>query len=179
MPPRVLLISTKSTGGGNLAYFLGKNGSAGAGKIRTCWDLAVTIGIPFSRWGAAPFVVEPIRFPIKDPGTMELPAKVESPSVHPFHLALQWRQQLNSKSSLNLSKIAAREGISRARVTQVMNLLKLPEVIQRELQCLPTPLKIESFSERRLRDLIASGDQDSQVQHWRKLVKEQVFHRHK
>jgi len=154
-------------------------GSAGAGKIRTCWDLAMTVGIPFSRWGASPFIVEPIPFPTKDSGIISLPTKVNVSSVHPFQLALQWRQQLANEADLNLSKIAAREGISRARVTQVMNLLKLPEVIQRELQCLPTSLNIHSFSERRLRDLTASGDQDSQVQHWRKLVKEQVFHGHK
>ena len=37
------------------------------------------------------------------------------------------------RSKLNKARIAAREGISRARVTQVMNLLQLPAEIQASL----------------------------------------------
>jgi hypothetical protein len=71
----------KDWNSGEISSDLKKIGFAGAGKIRTCWDLTVTVGIPFSRWGAAPFIVEPIPFPTKDAGTMALPAEFESLSV--------------------------------------------------------------------------------------------------
>ena len=34
-----------------MAYLSGDVGSAGVGKIRTCWDLSLTLGIPFSQSG--------------------------------------------------------------------------------------------------------------------------------
>jgi hypothetical protein len=46
-----------------MAYLSGDVGSAGVGKIRTCWDLSLTLGIPFSQWGAQPFIVHAFPFP--------------------------------------------------------------------------------------------------------------------
>jgi hypothetical protein len=68
--------------------------------------------------------------------------------THPFQLALLWQQQIASNSKLNQARIAAREGLSRACVTRIMNLLQLPEQFRTQLQNLPPPLKIHSFSER-------------------------------
>ena len=56
---------------------------------------------------------------------------------HPFELAQTWRQQIGADPMLNKAKIAAREGLSRARVTQRMNLLELPAEIQSDLPCPP------------------------------------------
>jgi ParB-like chromosome segregation protein Spo0J len=70
------------------------------------------------------------------------------------------------------ARIAAREGLSRARVTQLMNLLELPEEIQRDLQIPPPPLEIYSFSERRLRQLLTCGNRESQLRRWQELVRE-------
>ena len=94
------------------------------------------------------------------------------PRIHPFLLAQMWQQQLNQDTGLTKAKIAAREGISRARVTQVMNLLDLPAEIQVGLLTPPAPLEIHSFSERSLRVLVACGDEESQTSRWRDLVQE-------
>jgi hypothetical protein len=55
------------------------------------------------------------------PATEQLP-QVPKPRTHPFLLAKLWRQQMDRDARLPKARIAAREGISRARVTQVMNL---------------------------------------------------------
>ena len=153
-----------------------RGGSAGATKIRTCWDLSLTVSIPFSRWGAKPFVVHPIPFPthiLEDlaPAT-EGRSQTHEPCVHPFLLAQSWRQEMEDDTKLNKARIAAREGISRARVTQVMNLLQLPAEIQAGLLTPPAPLEIHSFSERRLRVLLSCGEEETQTSRWRELVQE-------
>lgn len=75
-------------------------------------------------------------------------------------------------ATLNKARIAAREGISRARVTQVMNLRQLPAEIQADLLRPPAPLQIQSFSERALRELVSCGEEETQMSRWRELVQE-------
>jgi ParB-like chromosome segregation protein Spo0J len=146
------------------------------GKNRTCWDLSLTLGIPFSRWGAHPFVVHPLPFPthiLEDiaPATKGR-SHAQEPRTHPLLLAQSWRQEMEDDTKLNKARIAAREGISRASVTQVMNLLQLPTEIQAGLLRPPAPLEIHSFSERRLRVLVSCGDEEAQTARWRELVQE-------
>jgi hypothetical protein len=71
---------------------------------------------------------------------------------------------------LSKARIAVREGISRARVTQIMDLLELPNEIQAGLLNPPTPLEIHSFSERSLRVLVSCEDEEIQISRWRDLV---------
>ena len=92
--------------------------------------------------------------------------------VHPFLLAQSWRQQLDHDTRLTKARIAAWEDISRARVTQVMNLLPLPAEIQAGLPKPPVPLEIHSFSERSLRVLVSCGNEETQTSRWRELVQE-------
>ena len=148
------------------------SGSAGNGKNRTNWSLAITVAIPFSRWGAEPFVASPIIFPHEARLKAQPPAPPEKiiPPMHPFHLALLWQQQIAGDAKLNQARIAVREGLSRARVTQIMNLLQLPEQVQSELQNLPPPLQIHSFSERYLRRLLLLDDAEIQMRDWLELL---------
>jgi hypothetical protein len=146
------------------------------GKIRTYWDLSLTLGIPFSRWGARPFIVQPFPFPTRileelSPATEER-SEAQEPRMHPFLLAQSWRQQMEDDAKLNKARIAARQGTSRARVTQVMNLLQLPGEIQAGLQRPPVPLEIHSFSERSLRVLVSFRNDEIQKSRWRQLVHE-------
>jgi hypothetical protein len=153
-----------------------KIGSAGMNQTRTSWDHSLILAIPFSRWGAEPYIVDPILIP------SGILAKVVSESrdqgdlapvrIHPYQQACLWRQEMEHDSETTQAKIAAREGISRARVTQVMNLLELPEAIQETLQSPPAPLEIYSFSERCLRRIVACGDVETQLRRWEELVHE-------
>jgi hypothetical protein len=90
--------------------------------------------------------------------------------MHPFLLAQSWRKQMEHDTKLNKARIAAREGISRARVTQVINLLKLSAEVQADLLNPPAPLAIHSLSERSLRVLVACMDEETQTSRWRELV---------
>jgi len=132
----------------------------------------MTLVMPYSRWGAQPFVTSPILFPPDARFKAESlsPAKKKSLPTHPFQLALLWKQQIADDSKLNQARIAAREGLSRARVTQIMNLLQLPEQVQSELQKLPPPLQIHSFSERNLRRLLSIKDGEVQLRDWLELL---------
>jgi hypothetical protein len=81
---------------GEISSDLKQIGSAGVGKIRTCWDLCLTVSKPFSRWSAKPFVVHPLPFPtrtLKDlcPSAQEWP-QAQEPRMHPFLLAQSWLQ---------------------------------------------------------------------------------------
>ena len=51
----------------------------------------------------------------------------------------------------SLSEIAGKEGLTRARVTQIMNLLKLPVNVREFSVGLDDPKEIRGYSERRLR----------------------------
>ena len=151
-------------------------GSAGMRQTRTSWDHSLILAIPFSRWGAEPYIVDPIVFPS---GTL---SSIVSEScdrgdhkpirTHPYQQACLWHQEMGRDPRLTKAKIAAREGLSRARVTQVMNLLALPREIQNELQHPPIPLEIHSFRERSLRRILACGDPQSQLRRWQELVRE-------
>ena len=52
-----------------------------------------------------------------------------------------------------------------------MNLLELPKEIQEDLQKPPAPLEIFSFSERRLRQILACGNEESQMSRWGELIR--------
>jgi hypothetical protein len=59
--------------------------------------------------------------------------------------ALEWQALLASGEALNKSDIARREGITRARVTQVMGLLRLAPEIREHLLSLPDPQVLPIF----------------------------------
>jgi hypothetical protein len=92
--------------------------------------------------------------------------------VHPFLLAQSWRHEMEGHGTLNKARIAAREGISRVRVSQVMNLLQLPAELQAGLLRPPSPLTIFSFRERRLRALLSRWEKETQTSRRRKLVQD-------
>ena len=70
---------------------------------------------------------------------------------HVIHTAVRWKASLESGQMLSLSQIARREGLSRARVTQIMNLLKLSSDLRKFVLGLDDPEEIRRYSERRLR----------------------------
>jgi hypothetical protein len=106
--------------------------------------MSVTARIPFSRWGAEPFIVAPFTYPVHAAQAARSARRCldRKRAPHPFELALNWNDELAQDKKLTKVKIAAREGLSRARVTQIMNLLDLPANIQNELRHPPEPLNI-------------------------------------
>lgn len=145
-------------------------------QTRTSWDHSLILAIPFSRWGAEPYIVDPILFPsgILSKVVSEScdPGDVEPVRIHPFQQACLWHHEIERDSGLTKAKIAAREGFSRARVTQILNLLQLPNEVQDGLLHPMAPLEIHSFSERRLRTILSCGSTELKLQRWQDLVRD-------
>ena len=116
------------------------------------------MGIPFARWGAQPFIVRPFRYPEAACHEMEARPDHESTSksgiLNPVRMALEWQQMLADDTTLTMAKIARNMGLSRARVTQIMNLLDLPEPIISFVAGLQKPTQIRIVSERKLRAML-------------------------
>jgi hypothetical protein len=68
-----------------------------------------------------------------------------------------------------MAKIAGNMGISRARVTQVMNLLNLPDEIITHVCSLTTTKDSRFFSERRLRRILSIADNNTRLAAYRQL----------
>jgi hypothetical protein len=49
---------------------------------------------------------------------------------HIIHKAVKWKKMLDDGVVVSMSEIARKEDLTRARVTQIMNLLKLPAEMQ-------------------------------------------------
>ena len=73
---------------------------------------------------------------------------------NPVILAREWKKMLESGKYASQTALARKLGVSRVRVTQVLNLLKLtPEVIEK-IAGLGDPLASPVVTERRLRPLV-------------------------
>jgi len=77
---------------------------------------------------------------------------------------------LAADPELSMAKIARTQGFSRARVTQIMNLLRLPEQARETLLALSDPKQIRSLTEHRLRSIIACRDTEMQNRQVQQLV---------
>lgn len=78
---------------------------------------------------------------------------------------------LKNDSLVKTQADLAREmGVSRVRITQVMNLLRLTSEVQEQLLRLEDPKAIRFFSEHRLRPPIQIEDPKRQVDEFRKML---------
>ena len=122
----------------------------------------MTVASLFSRWGAQPYITHPFLFPIANTDAVRAPANepivADEVVRHPIRLALEWQQMLADNPGLNMATIAQIKGGSRARVTQVMNLLRLPKQVQTVLLGVTSPEQIRLLSERKLRPIMACSD---------------------
>ena len=75
------------------------------------------------------------------------------PKKHIIHKAIKWEKMLDGGAVESLSQIAKKEGLTRARVTQIMNLLKLPAEFKEFLVELNDPKEIRKYSERKIRKI--------------------------
>src|SRR4030043_1517492 len=69
---------------------------------------------------------------------------------------------LKSEEVVTPADITRRGGITRARVTQVMGMLRLPSEIQEKILSMPDIVRRPSISERMLRPIAAMGDSGDQ-----------------
>ena len=70
---------------------------------------------------------------------------------NPIYLAKEYKKMIDSGEVKNQVELARIKGISRARVTQILNLSKLDNSVIKELEKLGDPLKENVITERMLR----------------------------
>lgn len=95
--------------------------------------------------------VPPLRRTVRLPR----PPKIPKPPriAETLHKALEWRRQLDAVEVPNQAAIARREGITRARVTQILMLLRLTPEIQERILRMAKTVNPPRISERSLRSV--------------------------
>jgi len=84
--------------------------------------------------------------------------------------ALEWKALLDSGQVLDQAEIARKNGLSRARVTQIMSLLRLAPEIQEHLLSVPETAHQPVITERVLRPITQIEDQKQQVEEVKRLL---------
>jgi len=69
-------------------------------------------------------------------------------------LAREWKKALEEGEYKSQADLARKKGISRARVTQMLNLLKLDAEVQERVVKLGDPMRSGTLTERKLRAII-------------------------
>lgn len=105
------------------------------------------------------FNLKPKRLPHKKLQRSDAPRK---PRPNPLLLALSMQNLLESGVVNTRAELAGRMGVSRARITQIMNLLRLPAEIREEILRLPEE-EHHWFTERKLRGILRLRPASSQV----------------
>ena len=75
---------------------------------------------------------------------------------NPVFLAREWEKMLRSGEYASQTALARKIGVSRARVNQMLRLLKLPPKVQEAVAQMGDPLNSRKMTERKLRSLLAS-----------------------
>ena len=84
--------------------------------------------------------------------------------------AIEWKVLLKSGKVASQADIARQEGVSRARVTQVLGLLRLAPEIQEKILTSPGTLNRGPVTERRLRPIEAITEQRYQVREFHSFL---------
>jgi len=84
--------------------------------------------------------------------------------------AIEWQALLESGKIANQTDIARREGITRARVTQVMGMLRLAPEIQEHVLSMPDAASRPLISERMLRPIGTIKDNCDQIREFQRFL---------
>jgi diketogulonate reductase-like aldo/keto reductase len=95
---------------------------------------------------------------------------------NPIFLAQEWKKMLESGEYASQSDLARKVGVSRARVNQMLRLLKLPREIQYSVIQMGDPLLCPKITERKLRNLLTSQERvDMKLKSGQDTVSRHVF----
>jgi len=102
--------------------------------------------------------------------------KRRKPRQRPLLKALEFQNLLDTGMVNNQADLAKRYGISRARVTQYLNLLKLTDEIIGFLKANKDQEPVlRYFTERKLRELTRLKGNERRVKRFRRMIEEEGF----
>lgn len=110
---------------------------------------------------AAGQVINTSRSPRVSRGRQRNPKKTRV--AEHLRKAIEWHALLKSGQIASQAEIARQESITRARVTQIMAMLRLAPAIQEKILSMPASTWHPTLSERRLRPIEAIADSVDQV----------------
>jgi hypothetical protein len=84
--------------------------------------------------------------------------------------AIEWQVLLESGEIINQADIARQEGITRARVTQVMGMLRLAPEIREKILSTPNAVRRPLVTERVLRPIATITDYHDQIREFHKFL---------
>jgi hypothetical protein len=84
--------------------------------------------------------------------------------------AIEWQALLKSKQIASQAEIARKEGVTRARVTQILGLVRLAPEIQEKILTWPDTLLRRHLTERVLRPIGAIADQCDQIREFQRFL---------
>jgi hypothetical protein len=131
------------------------------------------MGMPLICGRAKPFIVSPIAYPPDylasiTGGPDHHPAPKDT-QQHVIQIALEWKQMLDTDRGLTRAQLARQQGLTRARVTQIMNLLRLPPAILKTLRTITAPGDDRRYPERALRQILLLKSSAEQIRLFRNL----------
>jgi hypothetical protein len=91
------------------------------------------------------------------------PNKTKSVYRNPIFLAREYKRIIDNSQVKNQSELARKLGVSRVRIHQILNLLKLDSLIVQELERLGDPLELKIITERMLRPYVNKSQQEQKV----------------
>jgi len=77
---------------------------------------------------------------------------------------------LTTGLAISQAELSRKEGVSRARITQLLNLLKLPQEIKDHLDNITDEKQLEIFTERRMREILKINDTKIQIARFNQLM---------
>lgn len=140
------------------------------------------MAMPVMCRNARPFITHPFVYP------EDYVAQITSPDVdvtptagarpHVIHHALEWQEALRSDPNLTMAELARRQGLSRARVTQILDLLELPAAIIKALAGSTDAEEARRVSEHALRKIRLLKSPEEQLAAFRVLKKSKAESNH-
>lgn len=105
------------------------------------------------------------------PGKPKPPREPRTPRVvELLRKAIEWQALLESGEASNQAAIARNEGVTRARVTQIMGLLRLTPEIQEHVLAMPKMLRRPTITERSLRPIAQRDNVTDQKTQFDELI---------
>lgn len=101
--------------------------------------------------------------------TNPTPPRARHTQQNPLTVALTFQDMIANGEVRNRSHLAHKIGVSRARITQLLNLLKLAPEIQQMLLDLP-PDQVAHIPERKLRNLVSIAPKSRQIAAFRNIA---------
>jgi uncharacterized protein YjiS (DUF1127 family) len=97
---------------------------------------------------------------------------VKKPNTDWYAKALVYKEMLDKGIANSKANLARKEGVTRARVTQILNLTKLAPEIQNYLMTIEDRKDLKILTERRLRKIANIKNHQLQIRRFRELLKQ-------